>query len=163
MLMSTADIPTFLAYARSEYLYSLKEGFGYFTPVAVFAVSSHANESLKISLMADDITMFSNVSINSLSNSKTAPKLEEDDCVFEPCSDDNISITSYDYLSSIETCGIWKKDGGFWQHGIYLFTIEWDKTKQQLHFLEAEDGNYILWANTNITWGDEIPEKLPSY
>ena len=158
-----SNISPFLTYVRSEYLYDLKEGFGYFTPATVFAISSCANEQLKMQLIANDKTMFSHVPVCALANSKAAPKLPDEECVFDVCSDNAATTTQYDYLIAIEHCGVWKKDGSFWQKGIYLFTVEWQKTKQQLHFIELEDGNYIFWANERITWGDEIPEELPKY
>jgi hypothetical protein len=158
-----SDIVPFLTYVRSEYLYSLKEGFGYFSPATVFAVSSCANETLKMQLIADDKVMFPHVPVCALANSKTAPKLTEEECVYAVCPDDVVLATQYEYLTTVESCGVWKKDSTFWQRGIYLFTVEWPKTKHQLHFIELEDGNYIFWANEKITWGDEVPEKLPEY
>lgn len=157
------DIPPFLAYVRSEYLYSLEEGFGYFTPATVFAVSSYPNETLKLQLIADDKVMFPNVPVCALANSRTAPKIEEEDCVFDVCPDENITIAQYDYLTTVEHCALWKKDGSFWQKGIYLFSVEWPKTKSQFHFIELEDGNYSFWSNERMTWGEDIPEKIPEY
>lgn len=157
------DIPPFLTYVRSEYLYSLQEGFGYFTPATVFAVSSVSNETLKLHIIADDKVMFTNIPISGLSNSKTAPKLAEEDCVFNLCPDESAVISRFEYLSAVEHCGVWNKNGTFWQKGMYLFSIEWPKAKLQFHFLELEDGNYCLWANERITWGEEIPEVFPEY
>ena|ERR1700743_1603831 len=159
----SCDIPVFLTYVRSEYLYALIEGFGYFTPATVFAISNIPNETPKLHIIVDDKVMFSNIPICALSNSKTAPKLAEEDCVFGLCPDDAMTVSRFEYLSAIEHCAIWKKEGNFWQKGIYLFTVEWAKSKLQFHFLELEDGNYCLWSNERITWGEEIPEVFPEY
>lgn len=158
-----ADIPPFLTYVRSEYLYSLKEGFGYFAPATVFAISSYTNETLKLHLLVDDKVMFTNVPVCALANSKTAPKFDENDCIFDVCPDDIINVIRYEYLAAVESCGVWNKDSSFWQKGSYLFSVEWPKLKHQLHFLELEDGNYTLWSNERITWGEEIPENIPEY
>src|SRR5258708_4885829 len=159
----SADCPVFLTCVRSEYLYDHKEGFDYFTPATVFAVSSHTNETIKMSLIADDSVMFANIPVCALANSKTAPKLNEDDCVYDICSDNDVVVIQYEYLATIEHCCVWKKDNTFWQKGVYLFTVEWSKTKQQLHFIELEDGNYIFCRNEKITWGEDILKELPRY
>lgn len=157
------DIPPFLTYARSEYLYALEEGFGYFTPATVFAISSHINDTLKLQLITDDSKLlFNNVPISALANNRTAPRLEED-CVYSTCPDEHATVIQYEYLINTQHCGVWKKDGSFWQKAMYLFTVEWPNVKMQLHFLEMEDGNYVLWANDKITWGEEIPEKIAQF
>lgn len=158
-----ADSPVFISYVRSDYLYNHTEGQGYFTQATVFAVSSITNESLKAQIIVDDKTMFANIPICALANNKMAPVLLEEDCVYSLCSDDKITVFRYEYLLSIDCCSIWKKDKTYWQRGSYIFTVEWDKTKQQLHFIELEDGNYVLWANERITWGEDVPNELPAY
>jgi hypothetical protein len=157
------DIVPFITYIRSESIYDGVEGHPYFTDATVFAISSIPNETLKFSVIANDITLFNDIPISALSNSKEAPKLSEDDCVFENCPDEYVSIIQYEHLSNISTCGVWKKDKSFWQAGNYILTVEWNKAKKSLQFIELNDGNYILWANEFLTWGDCIPEELPNY
>jgi hypothetical protein len=159
----SCNIPAFLTYVRSEYLYSLNEGFGYFAPATVFAISSRSGESLKFQIIVDDKVMFSNIPICALANSKTAPKMTEEECIYNMCSDDDANIIQYDFLSNIEHCSVWNRDNTYWQKGIYLFTVEWHKSKEQGHIIELEDGNYVCWPNQKITWGEEIPDKLPEY
>lgn len=156
------DIPPFLTYVRSEFLYSLKEGFGYFTPATVFAISCIKNETIKFHLIIDDQIHISNIQTSALSNSKTAVKLQEEDCVFGICPEDEVIINQYEFLSNIGTCAVWKKDSSLWQKGNYLFTVEFSN-KVQLHLIELDDGNYIFWPSSNITWSEEIPNKLPQY
>lgn len=159
-----ADINPFLIFARSEYLYSLEEGFGYFTPATVFAISSIPNETLKLQLITDDSKiLFNSVPVCALANNKAAPKFDEEECVFTACPDNNPIALQYEYLASVNECSVWKKDGSFWQKASYLFTVEWNASKLQLHFLELEDGNYVLWANEKITWGEKLLEKLAEY
>lgn len=157
----SSDIQPFLTYVRSEYLYALKEGFGYFTPATVFAISSYANDKLKFQILADDKTMFNDIPSCALVNSKEAPKLEDDG--FENCPDEYIAVIQHEHLLNINVCGIWKRDHSFWQKGIYILTVEWPKAKQQVHLVELENGNYVFWSNKYMTWGNDIPEKLPIY
>jgi len=158
------DIKPFMTYVRSEYLYSLEEGFGYFTPATVFAISCHTNETLRLQLITDDSKiLFNSVPVSALANNKTAPRFNEEECVFSVCPDKNAVVVQYEYLSGVESCGVWKKDETFWQKAIYLFTVEWPDAKQQLHFLELEDGNYTLWSNERLTWGDQIPAKIADF
>lgn len=158
------DIHPFRTYVRSEYLYSLEEGFGYFTSATVFAISSYPNETLKLQLITDDSKiLFNNVPVSALANDRAATRLDEEGCVFSACPDEHAIMVQYEYLSGIEHCGVWKKDGTFWQKAMYLFTIEWPNSKQQLHFLELEDGNYALWSNERLTWGEEVPNELSKY
>lgn len=161
--MNHSDIRPFLTYVRSEFLYSLKEGFGYFTPATVFSVSSYAGDTLKFQVIADDQILFPNVPVCALSNSKSAPKLLEEDCIYGPCPDDDIVVIQHEYLLAVGDCGVWNRDSSFMQKGTYMFTVEWTKVKQQYHLIELEDGNYILWSNEKITWGAEIPDKMPEY
>ena len=148
----SSSVPPFLTYVRSEYLYALKEGFGYFTPATVFAISSYLNDKLQFHIIVNDTTMFSNIPVCALSNSKDAPKLSENNCIFENCPDDLITIIQYEYLQEINVCGVWKKDNSFWQKGIYILTVEWPKAKKQNHLIELDDGNYIFCSNEQITW-----------
>jgi hypothetical protein len=157
------DIVPFLTYIRSEYIFCKPDGYPYFSDATVFAISLVPNETLKFSILANDTTMFNNISINALSNNKEAPKLSEADCVFENCPDEYVSIIQYEHLSNIDTCGVWKKDKSFWQAGNYIFTIEWNKAKKSLQFIELNDGNYIVWANEFLTWSECIPGELPNY
>lgn len=157
------DIQPFLTYVRSEFLYSLKEGFGYFTPGAVFAVSSYPGETIKFQVMIDDKILFSNVPVCALANSKTAPKILEEDCVYDVCPPGDIIVNQYEYLVSVEHCAVWERDGTLWRKGIYVFTVEWIDTRTQYHLIELEDGNYVFWPNDRITWGDDVPEKFPEY
>jgi hypothetical protein len=158
-----ADIPPFLTYARSEFLYELREGFGYFTPITVFAVSSLVNEPIRFQIMADDKVHVKNIPIHALSNSKTAPKIEEVDCLWASCPDNEVDVIQYEYMATVGICGVWKKDGAFWQTGNYVLTLEWIKTKTTMHLIELNDGNYVLWAPEHLTWGEEQPKELPKY
>lgn len=155
------DIPAFLTYVRSEYLYTLKEGFGYFTPATVFAVSLVAGESIKFHLMADDSVMFKNIPICALANSKEAPKIsEQESCPFV-CNDSNIQIISYDHLSNIQNCATWNDNGTLSNKGTYLFSIE--SQNSLFHIIEIENGNYVCWDNPWVSWGEEVPEKMHEY
>jgi|ERR1700722_20040193 len=159
--MGSVDINPFLTYVRSEYLYALKEGQGYFSPATVFAVSSYPNENLKFQILVDDKTHVGNIQTCALANSKTAPKIAEEDCVYTSCPDEFIVVNQYEYLSTLAICGVWKRDNSFWQNGTYIFSVEWPKTKMVLHLIELEDGNYSLWPSEKLTWGEV--EELPKY
>jgi hypothetical protein len=157
-----ADIPPFLTYVRSEFLYSLKEGFGYFTPATVFAISCTKGETIKFHVIVDDQLHVSNIQTSALANSKTAIKLQEEECVFALCPEENVIVNQYEFLSNIGSCVIWKRDGSLWQRGNYIFTVEF-LNKDQLHLIELDDGNYIFWPSSNITWSEDIPAELPIY
>lgn len=161
--MIHVSIPPFLTYVRSEYLYSLKEGYGYFTPATVFAISGNAADSLKFQIITENNILFKEIPVCALSNDRTAPKLSEEECVATNCPDNELFVVEYDYLSTLRICGIWKKNFTFWQKGSYIFTIEWPKNKLSLHLIELNDGNYVLWNNENITWGEEIPQDFPKF
>lgn len=152
------DIPIFLTYVRSEYLFELKQGQGYYTPATVFAISICSGETIKFQILTDDRTLFSNIPVSALANDKVAPKYQEEQYV---CTDDIANIIQHEYLTAIEHCAVWKQDNSFWQKAIYILTIEFPKTKQQLHLLEMEDGNYTFAPNENITWGEDHPNELP--
>lgn len=160
--MASVDIAVFLTYVRSEFLYEHREGQGYFSDAAPFAISSITNEFLKFHIVSEH-TSFFNVPINAITNSKTAPILQEDVVSFFPCPDDQIETIQYEHLTNIGHCGIWKKDDSFWQLGNYVLTIEWTRAKQNLHLIELEDGNYVAWGSSHITWGEDVPSELPRY
>lgn len=158
------DCPPWMTYVRSEYLYrEMKEGFGYSSPATVFAISLIPNETIKLNILADDTTMFSNIPVCALMNSKTAREVPDDACVYDVCPEGNAAVIQYEYLTAVEHCAVWKKDNSFWQNGVYLFSVEFGNGGQQYHFIELEDGNYVFWANENITWGSERLEELPKY
>jgi hypothetical protein len=157
-----ADIPPFLTYARSEFLYELREGFGYFTPITVFAITSVANEPIRFQIMADDKVHIKDVPIHALANSKAAPKVDEADCIWAHCPDNEVDVVQYEYLTTVMACGVWKRDNSLWQTGNYVLTLEWVKAKATMHLIELDDGNYVLWAPEYITWGD-VPKELPRF
>jgi hypothetical protein len=157
------DIPPFLTYVRSEFLYDLKTGFGYFVPATIFSISIYKDEYIRFNLLADDQTLFNNIPINAFSNSKTAPKLSEDDCNFSSCIEPDCVLNQYEFLAAQENCKVWNKDNAFWQNGIYILTVEFPISKSQLHLIELEDGNYISWSSKNITWAEEVPDELPVF
>ena len=155
------SIPPFLTYARSEFLYALKEGFGYFTPITVFAITSIHNEPIRFQIMADDQVHIRNIPIHAIANSKAAPKIEEADCIWAACPDNDVEVVQYEYLTTIGICAVWKKDSTFWQTGNYVLTLEW--LNDTMHLVELDDGNYVLWSPTHLTWGEEVPKELPQY
>jgi len=113
--------------------------------------------------MVNDATIFSNIPICALVNDKKAPILSEEECIFDKCSDDNAQVISHEYITSIGVCHSWKKNTDYDQPAIYLSTIHFPKTNQQMHLLELEDGNYVFAPDTHITWGEAKPEQLPGY
>jgi len=149
------DIPPFKTYVRSEYLYDFKEGFGYFVPATVIAISSYPGDYLSFHILADDDRIFDKIPIAALSNSKTAPKLSNDDVNITKCVDKDIVVYQIDYLLNLNLCKVLRQDGNLWQIGNYLFTIEWINTKQSVHLIELEEGNYILWPNELLSWNME--------
>lgn len=159
--MFNADITPFLTYARAEYLYSSNESAHYFTPATVFAISSYPNQSLKFQILADDKVMMNNIPICALANSKDAPRITEEECVYYVCPNEYVVMNKYEYLAALGECGVWKKDNAFWQKGMYMFSVEWPNTKIVLHLIELEDGNYILWPNEKLTWAET--EELPKF
>ena len=161
--MIQLNIPPFLSYVRSEYLFDHKEGEGYFSPATIFSVSISQNEYPKFQVLIDDKTLFSNIPLQAISGSKLAKSLREEDCVYIQSADKDVVACVYDYLLSIEDCFVWQKNGEKFQAAKYIMTLDWYIAKEQLHLLELEDGNYVLWHNSLITWGLDVPEKLPAY
>ena len=159
--MSSANIPVFLTYIRSEFLYSHKQGFGYFEDATPFAITSIPNGYLKLNIISNNMA-FNQIPLSGITNSKTSSELSEDECNFHNCILGSIFIVKYEHLDTISNCSVWKKDNSLWQLGTYVFTICWENG-EELHIIELEDGNYIAWANSHIVWGDEVPEGLPEY
>ena len=95
---------------------------------------------------------FQNIPVAALSNSKTAPRLNEEEVHITQCIDNNIIVYQLEYLLNINLCKVFKQNGDFWQIGNYLFTVEWPNIKQSLHLIELEDGNYVLWPNELLNW-----------
>lgn len=160
--MSSVDIPPFLSYIRADYLHSHTEGQGYFSDATPFAIVSTVGEYLKFHIVSVHTTFF-NIPVNAITNSKTSPILSEDDASFLTCPSDDVETIQYDHLTNVSHCGVWKQDGSFWQLGSYVLSIEWPRVKVNVHLIELEDGNYIVWDGDFITWGEDVPESLPKY
>lgn len=156
------DLQPFLTYIRAEYLNS-SPNIGSFQEGAVFALSTVAGQDPSFNIMVNETSVFSNIPASALSNSRPAPKFEENDYSFNHCPEDNAQVITLDYLTNINACNVWKRNKSYWQKGNYLFTLDFPNAREQLQLLELEDGNYIFWDNSLITWGEEAPERLPEY
>jgi hypothetical protein len=149
--MPSADIQPFISYVRSKNLYNEEV----FSDATVFAVSSCVGEYIKLDIMSDN-KVYPRVPICMLINDRVAPVLTEADCVYDICPDGNIYVNVREYLAELSNCTIYKKDGSFWQQGMYIFTVEWEN-KLQLHFIELNDGNYCFWGNDGMSWENKLP------
>jgi hypothetical protein len=157
------DIQPFLTYIRAEYLNSSQNNIGHFQEAAIFAISTVAGQDPSFNVMVNEVSVFSNIPASALSNSRPAPKFEENDYSFNHCPENESSVIHLDYLTNVNSCAVWKRNKSFWQKGNYLFTLDFPNANQQLQLIELEDGNYIFWDNSLITWSEEVPEKLPEY
>jgi|ERR1700722_4525604 len=153
--MSNVDIPPFLTYVRSEYLYT-DDLAGYFTPATIFAFSCVLGKP-KFSILTENKKVFHNVEVNALTNSKNSAPVSINEHIFSH--KENIEIYKYQYLYEINNCLLLDKDGVIWQGGNYLFSLLIDNNSIQFHFIELNDGNYIFWPNENTIWGNEIHEQ----
>jgi hypothetical protein len=156
------DIQPFLTYVRSEYLWSHKEGQGYFSDCTVFAISSIEGEHLQFSIMVDGKTVFPNIPISALTNDRAVAMVGDDQCSYARSPGEHISVISHEHLADIGVCGVWNRDGSFWETGTYMLTVQWSNG-QQVHLIELEGGHYIFWGDKHITWGDDTPDLLPEY
>jgi hypothetical protein len=161
--MIKLDIPPFLTYVRSEYLFDHKEGDSYFSPATVFSISISKDEYPTFQVIINDTTLFSNIPISAFANSKGVRPLEESNYIYFHAPNENVIACTHDYLSSIEDCFVWQRNAERFQAAKYILTIDWYLENKQLHLLELEDGNYILWPSELITFGSNVPEKLPAY
>jgi hypothetical protein len=157
------DIQPFLTYIRAEYLNPSPNNVGHFQEGAVFAISTVAGQAPSFNIMVNETSVFSNISAAALSNSRPSQKFDDDDYNFYNCPESDASVVHLDYLTNINSCAVWRRDKGFWQKGNYLFTLDFPNANQQLQLIELEDGNYIFWDNSLITWGEGVIEKLPNY
>lgn len=161
--MLTLNIQPFLTYVRSEFLFDHKEGESYFSPATVFSISISTDEYPTFQVIINDTSLFSNIPISAFANSKGVRPLEEQDYIYSQAPSINVIACVYEYISSIEDCFVWKRNYEKFQAAKYILTLDWYVEKQQLHLLELEDGNYILWPSELITFGSNVPDKLPAY
>src|SRR5271165_3760989 len=147
------NIPPFLSYVRSEFIYDNMDGQPYFQDATAFAISSQPNETLKFQILVGEGRIHT-VSIAGLTNSKEAVKLSDEGCsysLFNDDNDDRVSVIVLEYLAGLGACKVNNKNGSYWQDGQYVFTVE--NLKQQLHLIELQDGNYVFWGNEGLVWG----------
>jgi hypothetical protein len=148
------NIQPFVCYVRSEFIFDDMNGQPYFQDGTAFAISAKSNETLKFQIMVGEGRIHPEVSVAALTSRQEAVKLIDDACSYTVFPDDKVSIVVLDYLSTLDTCGVLNKDGSFWQNGQYLFTVEWDNLKKQLHLIGLDDGNYVFWGNEGLVWGE---------
>lgn len=161
--MSLIDLQPFLTYIRAEYLSQAQNNAGSFQEGAVFAISTVANQNPSFNVMVNEVSVFSNIPVAALSNSRPSPNFDDNDYNFSHCPESEASVAHLDYLTNINSCAVWKRNKSYWQKGSYLFTLDFPNANQQLQLIELEDGNYIFWDNSLITWGEEVVERLPEY
>ena len=126
------DIPAFLTYIRGQ------EGF--FASGTVFALSANKAERICVQVLIENKVV--RVPISALTNSKETKRLEDN----VVCPSDIFIINQYEYLTDMSICCIDDKTG------TYILTIEFDNGSQ-FHFIELEDGNYIIANNDDVSWG----------
>jgi hypothetical protein len=147
------NLPSFiLTHVRTECIYNDTTNKPAFEDALVLAVHCRANETLAFQIIVNNEKLFANVPACALTNSQNAVKLAEQDAVWSIFSDEHASICVLEGLKVANPCVVLNKDGSVWQNGSYVFTVEWERLKEQLHLIELEDGNYVFWGNEGLRW-----------
>lgn len=145
------DIQPFLSYVRTEFLYDENKDRPYFVDAVVFAIDVSEKQPVRFSAMVNGESVFTDIPVCAIANSKEAPVLDEDDCVYEACSSSDAQVLTHEYLTTVNACEVFSKDGELWQDGSYVLTIAF-ASKGQLHLVEMSDGNYVCVGNESLKW-----------
>jgi hypothetical protein len=154
----SVSIPIFKAYIRNEYLFNLESGFGEFTPVVVFGLTSLNGRAVGFHVMTNGGAQISRIPINALVHKKEASSVPLDWLQLWDCFSYNVQTVSYDYLKEMK-CKVLLKDRKHYE-GEYMFTIDWvggdyaeEATEYKCgHVIKLDNGCFAIQPNNRIYW-----------
>lgn len=161
-----ADTPKIDAFVREEFLYNLSpDRVGALVPVTIFGFLSYAGEHPATSVLIKKTKgIFSNIPLNALVASNATPlgPIQELSTVC-PINSPSFEFTliQYEYLRSNPRCSIFRDNQQ--ELGVYWFTVDWYKDNQQYHFIELDNGQFILWPQHKVLWDTRVGIELPKY
>jgi hypothetical protein len=172
MYQFSISIPLIKCYVRNEYLFNLESGYGEFTSVVVFGITSLTGRSVGFHIMTNGGAQIARVPISALVSKVDADNLNLDWLQLWDCFSYQTQVVSYDYLKKMK-CKVLLKDKN-WYTGEYVFTIDWiggDWAEEASdykcgHLIKLDNGCYAIQPNNRIYWlGDPsfITEPLTEF
>lgn len=150
------NIDPIKCFVREKYLYDLDLSKNDFLPCEIFSISSYIGHVLTCQILIDKKYIFSYIPLMALTTIKYAPELNINNCYYNNCPDNKITITKY---NSINELFIYQKYKIIKGH--YLFSIDWYNDNLNSHLINIDDGNFILWPSHKISLQPVF--NLPKY
>lgn len=158
MLQFSISIPIFKAFVRNEYLFNLEKGYGAFTPVVVFGLTSLTGRAVGFHVMTNGGAQIARIPVSGLVHKIDAPALHLNWLQLWDCFSYQVQTVCYDYLSEMK-CKVLLKDKQ-WYEGQYMFTIDWvggDYAEEASeykcgHVIALDNGCFAIQPNNRIYW-----------
>jgi hypothetical protein len=153
------SIPHFYAKIRTEHLYQ-QDGRDGFEEAIIFGVQSVGGRALTFHVMTEEGAVRSRVPIHMLAWKDTSDKKPLDYLQLWDCFGENITHTTYEYLSQARVQVAFKDGTKEW--GSYMMTFDWynnpysqEPTQYKAaHLIKLDGGNFSLQPNNRLMWKD---------
>jgi hypothetical protein len=153
------SIPHFYAKIRTEHLYQ-QDGRDGFEEAIIFGVQSVGGKALTFHVMTEEGAVRSRVPIHMLAWKDTSDKKPLDYLQLWDCFGENITHTTYEYLSQARVQVAFKDGTKEW--GSYMMTFDWynnpysqEPTQYKAaHLIKLDGGNFSLQPNNRLMWKD---------
>lgn len=166
-----ADIPSFSAFVRSEFLYDMDPAFeGKTERCTVFAVSSYKGHYPTFKILLENGSLFDYIPAHAISvgTDKPTTGLTLDElCFGKACPDFSITVNVHSILTGSfadKTC--WSPPRNIWTDiERYICTIDWYLDNHNSHLVVLKGGQVAFVPNHKILFERKRTTKLelPSY
>jgi hypothetical protein len=179
--MHEVSTPPIKVWVKKEFQYDLEKGFGEFDRGIIVSARSVCGSGMLFQVLMENGVLRDKLPIHAFVTDKNAPEIPFHHLQLWNCFSANFSIISINYLSGLKVDV--KLKNGNWESGTYLWTFQWgpdyshgiDLTlasdpfeHKSSHFIELDNGCFVLQPNNRLKWRDPsfvtkpFPEK-PDY
>lgn len=180
-IMHEVSTPPIKVWVKKEFQYDLEKGFGEFDRGIIVSARSVCGSGMLFQVLMENGVLRDKLPIHAFVTDKNAPEIPFHHLQLWNCFSANFSIISINYLSGLKVDV--KLKNGNWESGTYLWTFQWgpdyshgiDLTlaadpfeHKSSHFIELDNGCFVLQPNNRLKWRDPsfitkpFPEK-PDY
>lgn len=180
-IMHEVSTPPIKVWVKKEFQYDLEKGFGEFDRGIIVSARSVCGSGMLFQVLMENGVLRDKLPIHAFVTDKNAPEIPFHYLQLWNCFSANFSIISINYLFGLKVDV--KLKNGNWESGTYLWTFQWGPDNshgidltlasdpfehKSSHFIELDNGCFVLQPNNRLKWRDPsfvtkpFPEK-PDY
>lgn len=157
------DLPQAISgFVDRQLLFDLDSDIDGTIPCQIFSLAAYPQEALTFQILLKDGSLFSYVPLHLLYHKplEAAEPLELADLVYHNCHDSFVCLHRFELLGH-DSVNCFFKHKNLWLTGEYLFTVDWYRGNDLLHFIELHTGQFALLPNHKIKFLNGEPQFQP--